>query len=241
MASGSARHEGVQHVGAMRVEHALGIAGGAGGVAHAGGGVLVEALPGEVAVDLADPFLVGHGVLAATVCGMCAASVSTMMRSMVGSLSAIFSSDRHEGQVDEHHAVLGMVDDPGDLVGEQPRVDRVVDRADAHDAVPGLDMPPGVPGQRRRRGRPLDAVAFEPLRHLQRAGADRRVVGRARSVPRPSAMTISRSPCWHRGMVDDAWHSSGHSCISPSMAFLPLKPVPAACAEWMQEIISQID
>ena len=43
--------------------HALGMAGGAGGVAHAGCGILVEALPGEVAVGLGDPVLIGDRVL----------------------------------------------------------------------------------------------------------------------------------------------------------------------------------
>ena len=66
---------------------------------------------------------------------------------------------RHEGQVDEHHAVFGVIDDPADLLGEQPRIDGVVDRADAEDAVPGFQMPPGVPGERRDAVAELDAVA----------------------------------------------------------------------------------
>ena len=37
--------------------------GGAGGVAHAGGGVFVKLHPGEIAVGLADPVFVGDGVL----------------------------------------------------------------------------------------------------------------------------------------------------------------------------------
>ena len=62
-------------VGAVRVDDALRLAGGAGGVAHAGRGVLVELLPGEIAVGLAS-----HSVSTTffnVVCGMCAASVST--------------------------------------------------------------------------------------------------------------------------------------------------------------------
>ena len=65
-----------------------------------------------------------------------------------------------------------MIDDLGDLLGEQARIDGVVDRADAGDAVPGLEVPPGVPGERRDAVAELDAVALEPLRHLQRARAD---------------------------------------------------------------------
>ena len=63
--------------------------------------------------------------------------------------------------------VFGVVDDVGDLLGEQARVERVVDRADAHDAVPGLQVAPGVPGQRRDAVAELDAVPVEALRHLR--------------------------------------------------------------------------
>jgi hypothetical protein len=36
-----------------------------------------------------------------------------------------------EGEVRQHQAALGVVQDPGDLVGEQARIDGVVDRAHA--------------------------------------------------------------------------------------------------------------
>ena len=91
---------------------------------------------------------------------------------MVGSLSASLFQQRHEGEIGEHHAVVGVIDDPGDLVGEQARIDGVVDRADAEDAVPGFQMPPGVPGERRDPVAELDAVLLQPLRDLQRARAD---------------------------------------------------------------------
>ena len=62
-----------------------------------------------------------------------------------------------------------MVHDPGDLLGEEPRVERVVDGADAHDAVPGLDMARRVPGQRRDAVAEREAVTLKPLRHFQGA------------------------------------------------------------------------
>ena len=46
-------------------------------------------------------------------------------------------------------AILGVVDDVGDLVGEQARIDGVTDRADAGDAVVQLEMAVVVPGERR--------------------------------------------------------------------------------------------
>ena len=76
---------------------------------------------------------------------------------------------RHEGEIGHHHAILGVIDDPCDLVGEQARVDGVIDRADPHDAVPGFDMAEGVPGERRDPVAEAYAVALQPLRDFQRA------------------------------------------------------------------------
>ena len=166
-AFGRGRHHRMQDVRAMRVEHALGIAGGARGVAEPGGGALVELLPAEIVVDLADPVLVGDGVLEPGrrhVRGVGQDDVALDRRQMVGDRL----EQRHEGEVGHHDPVLGVIDDPGDLLGKQARIDGVVDRADAGDAVPGLEMAVAVPGERR-----------DPVAEL-----DRR---RARGAWRPSA------------------------------------------------------
>ena len=129
--------------------------------------------PGEIAVDLGDPVLVGDRVLQRGLRhmrGVGEHDVALDGGQLVGDLF----QQRHEGEVGDQHAVLGVIDDPDDLLGEQPRIDGVIDRADAEDAVPGLQVPPGVPGQRRHPVAELDAVLVEPLRHLQRAGADLR-------------------------------------------------------------------
>ncbi len=70
---------------------------------------------------------------------------------------------RNERQISQHHAVLGMIDDPGDLIVKQARIDGVIDRSDPHDAVPGLEMPPRVPGQRGDTVADADTVFVEPL------------------------------------------------------------------------------
>jgi hypothetical protein len=156
------------------------MAGGAGRIAHAGGRVLVERLPLEIVVDLVDPVLVGDGVLQARLRHMRA--VGEHDETLDGRkplrivLKRLFQR-RHEGQVDEHHAVLRMIDDPADLILEQPRIDGVVDRADAEDAVPALEMPRRVPGHRRHAVAELDAVLLQPLGHPQRALADFGVIG----------------------------------------------------------------
>ena len=79
---------------------------------------------------------------------------------------------RHESEIGHDHAVLRVIDDPDDLLDEQPRIDGMIDGADAENSVPGLHVPPGVPGERRYPVAELDAVAVEPLRHAQGAGAD---------------------------------------------------------------------
>jgi hypothetical protein len=95
--------------------------------------------------------------------------------------------DRHEGDVDEEEAVSRVIHDPGDLLREKPRVQRVIDRAAAHDAIPGFQMPPGVPGKRPDTVADLDPVLFQALCQLQRAATDRciiRAVDRAFYRPR---------------------------------------------------------
>jgi hypothetical protein len=90
--------------------------------------------------------------------------------------------DRQEGQVRQHQRIFGVVDDPGDLVAEEPRIDSVVDEARTGDAVPSLQMPPGVPCQRRHALAGREALHGQALGEPQRAGADRSVV---RAVQRP--------------------------------------------------------
>jgi hypothetical protein len=99
-------------------------------------------------------------------------------RQLVGELF----QEWHEGEVDEDDAVGGVIDDPHDLFGEEPRIDGVIDGADAEDAVPGLEMPPRIPGKRRHPVAELDAVALEPLGDLEGTGAD---IGVVRGVHRP--------------------------------------------------------
>ena len=166
----------MQYIGAVRIDDALGIAGSAGGVTHAGGVVFVDLLPVVVAVALRQPCLVGDSVLQrrrrhVRVIGH--DDVALDLRQLVGELF----EERHEGEVRHHDAVLGVIDDPDDLLGEQPRVDGVIDAAASHTAVPGFKMPPGVPRQRRDAVAGLDARAFELLGDAQGAVAHLRIIG----------------------------------------------------------------
>ena len=104
-----------------------------------------------------------------------------------------------------------MVDDVGDLLVEQPRVDGVADRAHAGDGVVELEVAIAVPGQR------ADPVAWrdaQPLEHPgEPAGTPLRLaVGVA--VPRPfstALLTISPSPWWRAAKVSKDETSSGRA------------------------------
>src|SRR5207249_2408227 len=54
----------------------------------------------------------------------------------------------------------------------------MIDRADAHDAIPGLQMTPGVPGERCNTVPQPNAVALKPLGDPQRARPYLRVIRR---------------------------------------------------------------
>ena len=214
----------MQHVGAMRIQHALGIARGAGGVAHRGRGIFVEGLPLEIAVGFRDPVLIGDRVL----------QRGLRHVRLVGEHDVAFDAwqlvgdlfqDRHEGDVGHHHAVLRMVDDPGDLVREQPRIDGMADRADPHDAVPGFEMAPGVPGDGGDAVAELDAVAIEPLRDFQRARVNFGVIGAMNGTFDRSRDDLLRAVIPRRVLDNPVTkqrpvlHQSKHTHVPPDWCF----------------------
>ena len=191
----------------MGIEHALGMAGGAGGVAEAGGGAFVEFLPGEVAVDLCDPVVVGDGVLEFRrrhVRGVGENDEALDRRQAVGDRL----QERDEGEIDERHPVLGVVHDPGDLLGEEARIDGVIDRAGAGNAVPAFEMPVAVPGERRHSVADLDTVAVEPFGDFKRPLANGAIVrGMHRPLDRPRDDSLLRE--LNGGEIDDLVHEQG--------------------------------
>ena len=159
----------------MRIEDALGVPRRARRVAKPGRGALVEFGPAEVAVGLGEPCFIGDRV-AQPGCGHMRGigqhDVAFDRRQLVGERL----EQRHEGQVGEYDAILGVIDDPGDLFREKPGIDRVVDRAEADDRIPGLQMPVAIPGERGDAVAEADAVAREALRACERAIAQLLVV-----------------------------------------------------------------
>ena len=76
---------------------------------------------------------------------------------------------REQVEVDEEELIVGVVDDVDDLLGEEPRVVRVADRAHAGDAVVELEVTVAIPGQRTDPVADLDAEVEQGLGDLLRA------------------------------------------------------------------------
>ena len=127
---------------------------------------------------------------------------------------------RHEGQIEEDEAVGRVIDDVGDLVVEQARVDGVAHRADARDAVVELEVPVAVPRQRR------DPVAATDADRLECIGEplDARVgVGVGIAMDRPldrlrddldRAMTLRPVPDQRRDQQGHVHHQPVHPAAS---------------------------
>src|SRR5215468_7355884 len=79
----------------------------------------------------------------------------------------------------------------------------MIDRADAENAVPALEVPPSIPSKRCHPVAKPNIIAFEPLRDAERATTN---LGIVRCVDRPFDgarydRPLSRIGC---GMIDDA-------------------------------------
>ena len=163
------RRPGMQHGRAVRIQHALRVAGRAGTVTHGRGGPFVELRPVVIAV------LYGQQGFVAIDIGQRGFRHIRLVRHDDEALHGTdigrdLFEQRQEGQVGEDQHVFGMVHDIGDLRREKPGVDHVTDRAHARYAVIQLVMAIAVP----RQGR--DPVAFpdskRPERFRKFPGAD---------------------------------------------------------------------
>ena len=148
-----ARHagrQGAEHQRTVRIQHALGVAGGARRVAQRRAGLLIAQGPGEavalaghqrlVGLDPADPLQVHR-----------AQRVGITQRHPVphaGARRRNGAHQRRERGVEQHHLVVGVVDDVGQLLGVQARVAGVHDHAAARHGVVRLQVAVVVPGQR---------------------------------------------------------------------------------------------
>ncbi len=155
---------GVQQGGAVAVEHALGPPGGAGGVAERAGGILVEFRPVIVLVCRGDQVVVAEQPHAGRQVEFGHAVRFRHHHDRPhagGDLRRDGGEDGVEAGVREHHRVLGVVDDVGDVVGMQAGIDGVADRSHPRRAVIDFQMPVAVPGQRAHPVARLDAERLQ--------------------------------------------------------------------------------
>ena len=110
----------------------------------------------------------------------------------VSNVSSSGQSSPSQRPVDEDHLVLGVVDDVGELLGEQPDVERVQHPAAARRGEVELEVAGGVPAE---GGDPAVGARCRGRRARRRGGGCARPTRRrcARSMPAAVAVTISLS------------------------------------------------
>jgi len=187
---------GVHQGGAVFVLHALGVAGGAGGVADHAGIVFRSADPFEVAILRPDPILKRRGVIAAIVAYV-----------MFNHRPARFHpvNNRLEGRIVTQHTVFGVVDDIFELIVKQPRVHCVQHPAHACDAIPADQMARMVHREARDLVARFEAKRLQRLRHLQRIAADTGPIGAGDAAVGPAGNDFARW-CFTGGVIDHRRH-----------------------------------
>ncbi len=213
----------MQHIRAVAVDDAFGLARCARGVAHAAGVVLIDLDPGEIAVRLSEPILISDRLLEVGLRHMSAVREDHVAFDR-GQLRGKLLDERHEGEVEEQEPVLCVIDDEGDLILEETWVYGVINRAGAHDPVPAFDVTGGVPGERGDAVPRPDAVGDEALRGLYRALAQLRVV-RFDQRPLDGARHDAASWMLLSRVIDDLirkkrpfLHQSKHRFLHPRLA-----------------------
>ncbi len=159
---GHALPQGVQDVGAVRVEDALGVAGGAARVAEAGGLAVVEV--GEVVAGVLCVEQLLVAVRVGEVAGVAVADDDVVLDGLEGGGELLEDGD--ERVLDQDHLVLGVVDDVGELLGEEAHVEGVEDGAHAGHGHVDLEVLADVPGEGGDAVALLDAQLVERGREL---------------------------------------------------------------------------
>ena len=153
--------QGVQDVGAVRVEDALGVAGGAARVAEAGGLAVVEVGEGVAGVLLLEQLLVA--VRVGEVAGVAVADDDVVLDGLEGGGELLEGRDQRV--LDQDHLVLGVVDDVGELLGEEAHVEGVEHGAHAGHGHVDLEVLADVPGE----GGDAVALLARPARRARAA------------------------------------------------------------------------
>ena len=155
------RGHGVEHAGAVRIDHALGLAGGARGVAHAAGVAFVLFGVDELALGGGQEILVAFHAVRHGLAGQ-RHHDDLLEVDLVGELFV----QRQQHVVDDEETILGVIDDPGHVVRRQAQVQGVQYRAGDRNAEIRLQVRGGVPGKGRDPIAVLDPGLGERLSEL---------------------------------------------------------------------------
>ena len=156
----------MHHQRAVAVEHALGMPGGAGGVTEPGRVVLADGRGREVRQLGLDQLLVIDGALRD---GLAVPPDDDVARLH---LRAEAFPERPEHVVEDHHRIVGVIDDVRDVLHREPRIERVQDGAAEGDSEVRLQMTAVVPGERRDAVARLHAQPRERVGELLRAAME---------------------------------------------------------------------
>ena len=190
----------------MLVQHALGIAGSAAGVAQHAGIAFVTAGPFGRAILGPDPAFELAVIIADVVADG-------------GPPAAHPLDQRLEHCIVQQHLIFSVIGDVFQLIFEQPRVDRVQHPAHADRAVPADQVARMVHRQRRNPLARLDPQPPQRLRHLQRIAAHPGPGGGALAAIGPARDDLAPA-VFARGVIDKVGHpkvpilhSSQHSAL----------------------------
>ncbi|MNV29130.1 hypothetical protein D3C71_1203430 [compost metagenome] len=145
-----AGRQGTERQRPVRIQHALGVAGGARGVAQRCAGLFITFGPRKTVMLAGHQGLVGldpgHPLQVDGAQRVCITQRHPVPHA--GARRRNGAHQRGKAGVKQHHLVVGVVDDVGQLLGVQTRVAGVHDHAAAGHGVVRLQVAVVVPGQR---------------------------------------------------------------------------------------------
>ncbi len=166
---GHRQAQAVQHDRSVRVDHAFGIARRARGVAHARRVVLVEMRPGIIGAGGAQQFFVSVDRFEFAIGRDFVVHHHVVLDAL--QMRREFFHGGQQRRIDEHHLIVGVIDDVGELIAGQAQVQRMQHRAHARHGEVQLQVARIVPRKRRH------AIAAPHAEFFQRIGQPRHALG----------------------------------------------------------------
>ena len=163
---------GVQVDRTVGVDDALGVTRGAGRVTHCGSAQFVDLGPVELGGLIGDQALVGVNLHSLGSFESCSGGAGDDDVFDGGQRRKLRREKRNQGRVDDDHAVLGVIGDMDQLLGEQTNVQGVEHSAHRGDRQVRLEVLGVVPHERGDSLVALDAEPAQGVRELSTALAD---------------------------------------------------------------------